>query len=145
MLVAVSANQAPPSGRASSVAGDWSAGASSIPRSLLCPHTSLLSGCEQPLLSSPLPNPCTTAFPTSRNPATAPLVPTTKWQKLTKAPGCLNILSGIMFNNKTSQELHILSSVTVNCQVTKIVTNPCSQLSVLLSVTQMSQVHVIAS
>ena len=32
---------------------------------------------------------------------------------------------------KTSQELRILSSVTINCQVTKIVMNPGSQLSVL--------------
>ena len=33
--------------------------------------------------------------------------------------------------NKTSQELRMLSSVTTNCQVTKIVRNPGSQLSVL--------------
>ena len=33
--------------------------------------------------------------------------------------------------NKTSQELRMLSSVTINCQVTKIVINPGSQLSVL--------------
>ena len=32
---------------------------------------------------------------------------------------------------KTSQELRILSSVTIKCQVTKIVMNPGSQLSVL--------------
>ena len=32
---------------------------------------------------------------------------------------------------KTSQELRMLSSVTINCQVTKIVTKPGSQLSVL--------------
>ena len=32
---------------------------------------------------------------------------------------------------KTSQELQMLSSVTLNCQVTKIVINPVSQLSVL--------------
>ena len=32
---------------------------------------------------------------------------------------------------KTSQELRMLSSVTINCQVTKIVMNPGSQLSVL--------------
>ena len=32
---------------------------------------------------------------------------------------------------KTSQELRMLSSVTINCQVTKIVINPGSQLSVL--------------
>ena len=33
--------------------------------------------------------------------------------------------------NKTSQELRILSSVTINCQVTKIVINPGSQFSIL--------------
>ena len=32
---------------------------------------------------------------------------------------------------ETSQELRMLSSVTINCQVTKIVINPGSQLSVL--------------
>ena len=32
---------------------------------------------------------------------------------------------------KTSQELRMLSSVTIDCQVTKIVINPGSQLSVL--------------
>ena len=31
--------------------------------------------------------------------------------------------------NKTSQELRMLSSVTINCQVTKIVMNSGSQLS----------------
>ena len=31
--------------------------------------------------------------------------------------------------NKTSQELQMLSSVTINCQVTKIVMNSGSQLS----------------
>ena len=34
-------------------------------------------------------------------------------------------------NNKTSQELRMLSSVTINCQITKIVMNSGSQLSVL--------------
>ena len=38
----------------------------------------------------------------------------------------------------------MLSSVTINCQVTKIVINPGSQLSVLKSVSQMSQVPMIA-
>ena len=42
------------------------------------------------------------------------------------------------------QELRMLSSVTINCQVTKIVMNPGSQLSVLQSVSQMSQVPMIA-
>ena len=41
---------------------------------------------------------------------------------------------------KTSQELRMLSSVTIDCQITKIVMIPGSQLSVLLSVAQMSQV-----
>ena len=35
------------------------------------------------------------------------------------------------YGGKTSQELRMLSSVTINCQVTKIVINPGSQLSVL--------------
>ena len=38
---------------------------------------------------------------------------------------------------KTSQELRMLSSVTLNCQVTKIVMNKGSQLSELLSVSHM--------
>ena len=42
--------------------------------------------------------------------------------------------------DKTSQELRMLSSVTLNCQITKIVMNPGSQLSELKSVSQMSQV-----
>ena len=33
--------------------------------------------------------------------------------------------------NKTSQELRMLSSVTINCQITKIVMNSGSQLSEL--------------
>ena len=41
---------------------------------------------------------------------------------------------------KTSQELRMLSSVTINCQITKIVMISGSQLSELLSVSQMSQV-----
>ena len=45
---------------------------------------------------------------------------------------------------KTSQELCMLSSVTIICQVIKIVMNPGSQLSVLLSVSQMSQVPMIS-
>ena len=36
-----------------------------------------------------------------------------------------------IFISKTSQELRMLSSVTINCQVTKIVMNSGSQLSVL--------------
>ena len=45
---------------------------------------------------------------------------------------------------KTLQELRMLSSVTINCQVTKIVMNSGSQLSELYSVSQMSQVSRIA-
>ena len=41
---------------------------------------------------------------------------------------------------QTSQELQILSSVTIDCQVPKIVMNSGSQLSELQSVSQMSQV-----
>ena len=41
---------------------------------------------------------------------------------------------------KTSQELRMLSSVTINCQITMIVMISGSQLSELLSVSQMSQV-----
>ena len=44
---------------------------------------------------------------------------------------------------KTSQELRMLSSVTINCQVTNIVINPGSQLSILSSVSQISQVPMI--
>ena len=36
-----------------------------------------------------------------------------------------------IYSHKTSQELRMLSSVTINCQVRKIVMNPGSQLSVL--------------
>ena len=45
---------------------------------------------------------------------------------------------------KTSQELRMLSSVTINCQVTKIVINPGSQLSdIVISVANVttSQYH----
>ena len=45
-------------------------------------------------------------------------------------------------NTETSQELQMLSSVTINCQETKIVINPGSLLSELLSVSQMSQVSI---
>ena len=45
-------------------------------------------------------------------------------------------------SEETSQELRMLSSVIINCQVTKIVINPGSQLSVL-SVSQMSQIPMI--
>ena len=45
---------------------------------------------------------------------------------------------------KTSQELRMLSSVTIDCQITKIVMDSGSQLSELLSVSQRSQVSGIA-
>ena len=46
--------------------------------------------------------------------------------------------------SQTSQELRMLSSVTINCQVTKIVMNSGSQLSELsVSVSQMSLVSRI--
>merc|ERR1712037_1033339 len=41
---------------------------------------------------------------------------------------------------KTSQELRMLSSVTINCQITKIVMNSGSQLPELQTVSQMSKV-----
>ena len=51
------------------------------------------------------------------------------------------------FFQQTSQELRMLSSVTLNCQVTKILMDSGSQLSELLLVSQVSQVtgivHVI--
>ena len=47
-------------------------------------------------------------------------------------------------NPKTSQELRRLSSVTLNCQVTKIVKKSSSQLSAMLSVSQMLQVTRIS-
>ena len=45
---------------------------------------------------------------------------------------------------KTSQELRMLSRVTIDCQITKIFMYSGSQLSGLLSVSQMSQVFVLA-
>ena len=44
---------------------------------------------------------------------------------------------------KTSQELRMLSSFTLNCQASKIVMNSGSQLSELKLVSQMSQVSGI--
>ena len=41
---------------------------------------------------------------------------------------------------ETSQELRMLSTVTLNCQVTKVVKNSGSQLLELQTVSQMSQV-----
>ena len=51
-------------------------------------------------------------------------------------------LEGATMLQKTSQELRMLSSVTINCQVTQIVINPGSQLS---QMSQMSQVPMIAT
>ena len=48
------------------------------------------------------------------------------------------------YKKETSQELRILSSVTIDCQITKMVMDSGSQLSELLSVSQMSQVLVLA-
>ena len=45
---------------------------------------------------------------------------------------------------QTSQELRMLSSVTIDCQITKIVMDSGSQLSELWSVSQRSQVSGIA-
>ena len=45
---------------------------------------------------------------------------------------------------KTSQELRILSSVKIDCQITKIVMDSGFHLSELLSVSQMSQVPVLS-
>ena len=51
----------------------------------------------------------------------------------------------VMFplNGQTSQELRMLSSVTLNCQATKIAMNACSQMSEFWLVSQMSQVSGI--
>ena len=61
------------------------------------------------------------------------------WCNLTsQQPCCSNIPTPmnsfdllLPFFQKTSQELRMLSSVTINCQVTKIFINPGSQFSVL--------------
>ena len=45
---------------------------------------------------------------------------------------------------ETSQELRMLSSVTIDCQITRIVMDSGSQLSELLSVSQRSQLSGIA-
>ena len=49
----------------------------------------------------------------------------------------------IQVRPKTSQELRMLSSVTIDCHITKMVMDSGSQLSELLSVSQMSQVLVL--
>ena len=46
-------------------------------------------------------------------------------------PGIVAKVLWPSLNSKTSQELRMLSSVTINCQVTKIVMNSGSQLSEL--------------
>ena len=48
-----------------------------------------------------------------------------------------------MMMTKTSQELRMLSSVTIDCQITKTVMDSGSQFSELLSVSQRSQVSGI--
>ena len=57
------------------------------------------------------------------------------------------LLNGFMWGrvSKTSQELRMLSSVTINCQITKIVMKSGSQLSELYSVSQMSSLQVCPS
>ena len=52
----------------------------------------------------------------------------------------LSMFDSTKIRRETSQELRMLSSVTLNCQITKIVMNSCSQLSELQSVSQMSQI-----
>ena len=47
-------------------------------------------------------------------------------------------------NEETSPELQMLSIVTIDCQMTNIVRDSGSQLSELLSVSQMSQVPVLS-
>ena len=64
------------------------------------------------------------------------LVPLFKTHKLCSAAATapLNVTEADRLANlttKTSQELRMLSSVTINCQITKIVMNSGSQLSEL--------------
>ena len=54
-----------------------------------------------------------------------------------------NTLLNVTYCFETSQELRMLSSVTLNCQATKIVMKSGSQLSELWLVSQMSQVSGI--
>ena len=49
-----------------------------------------------------------------------------------------------VIHTKILRELQMLSSVTLNCQITKIVMNSASQLSEMQSVSHMSQVTRIA-
>ena len=57
------------------------------------------------------------------------------WKKIDKyqvwVPYILYIYNITMLQSKTSQELRMLSNVTLNCQVAKIVMNSGSQLSEL--------------
>ena len=53
------------------------------------------------------------------------------WIGLSNVSLTINSFNISSFIRKTLQELRMLSSVTINCQVTKIVINPGSQLSVL--------------
>ena len=66
--------------------------------------------------------------------------------KILRSKICLKMVLTLLFYEpleQTSQELEMLSSVNIYCQVTKIVINPGSQLSILKSVSQMSQVPMI--
>ena len=53
------------------------------------------------------------------------------WIGLSNVSLTINSFNISSFIRKTLQELRMLSSVTINCQVTKIVINPDSHLSVL--------------
>ena len=53
------------------------------------------------------------------------------WIGLSNVSLTINSFNISSFIRKTLQELRMLSSVTINCQVTKIVINPGYQLSVL--------------
>ena len=68
---------------------------------------------------------------------------TTLFVGLHRTYSALYIVHRTVYCSVTSQELRMLSSVTINCQLTKIVMNSGSQLSELLSVSQMSLVSRI--
>ena len=73
------------------------------------------------------------ALPRNRRPDLTSLLHLNKKYKFKEAPGAPNKqrLTKREYTVKTSQELRTLSSVTINCQLTKIVINPGSQLPVL--------------
>ena len=58
-------------------------------------------------------------------------VPSVQWYNTLQCDVFFLCFSVDIKTNKTSQELRMLSSVAINCQVAKIVINPGSQLSVL--------------